>query len=217
MDDVTFDAAPPRFVTFEGPEGAGKSTVARLVVRELELAGLAVSFTREPGGTELGRRLRETLLASSSSIHVDTRAELLMFLADRAQHVAQVIRPALESGQMVVCDRYVHSTLAYQGFGRGLDLVELSDMVRFATDGLLPDLVVLVDIDPALGQSRVTGRGSPDRIESAGLEFHRRVRDGFVALADADAERFLVLDGAAELSVSVAKVLKRLLVHTSAC
>ncbi|WP_034386800.1 dTMP kinase [Deinococcus sp. YIM 77859] len=185
---------PGLFITLEGPEGAGKSTqLARLAAR---LAGRGVPHvvTREPGGTPLGMRVREVLLDPELSI--EPLPELLLYSASRAQLVREVIRPALERGKVVVCDRYADSSAAYQGFGRGLDGAFLEALTREVTGGLTPDLTVLLDLDPALGLSRVAARGQPDRLERADLGFHARVRKGFLTLAARDPERFLVLDGA---------------------
>jgi dTMP kinase len=179
-----------RLIAFEGVEGAGKSTQLELLRRALEEQGHKVVATREPGGTPLGERVRSLLLDPSSS--VDARAEALLFAAARAQLVEQVIRPALERGEVVLCDRYLDSSLAYQGAARGLGRSEIAAINRFATDGLLPDVVVLLRLDPAEGLAR--GRGSRDRIECQDLEFHRRVAEAFLDLAAAEPERFAVID-----------------------
>ncbi len=178
---------PGRFVVFEGGEGSGKSTQAeRLATR------LGAVFTREPGGTRIGVRLRALLLDSECG-DLQPRAEALLLAADRAQHVAEVVRPALDRGCHVVSDRYVGSTLAYQGWGRGLDLAGLGDLARWATEGLQADLVVLLDIDPEVAAGRLIGAG--DRIEQAGRAFHRRVADGYRAMAAADPDRWVVIAG----------------------
>lgn len=180
------------FLTFEGPEGAGKSTqLARLVAR-LEAEGIAHIVTREPGGTPLGTRVRDVLL--DPTLTIDPLPEFLLYSASRAQLVANVIRPALDRGEVVVCDRYADSSLAYQGAGRGLDTTLLSSITAAATGGLTPDLTVLLDLDPVVGLERAARRGQPDRLELADLEFHRRVRQGFLELALRSPGRFLVLD-----------------------
>ena len=180
------------FLTFEGPEGAGKSTqLARLVAR-LEAEGIAHIVTREPGGTPLGTRVRDVLL--DPALTIDPLPEFLLYSASRAQLVANVIRPALDRGEVVVCDRYADSSLAYQGAGRGLDTTLLSSITAAATGGLTPDLTVLLDLDPVVGLERAARRGQPDRLELADLEFHRRVRQGFLELALRSPGRFLVLD-----------------------
>lgn len=176
------------FIVFEGGEGSGKSTQAGL------LAGrLGALLTHEPGGTALGAALREILLDPSSADAVDERAEALLMAADRAQHVAQVIRPALDAGRTVVCDRYIGSSLAYQGHGRGLDVDAIAALSAFAVDGLLPDVYVLLDVPGEVAESRITGR--PDRMEAAGADFHERVRAGYRNLAGADPDRWVVVSG----------------------
>lgn len=190
---------PGLFITFEGPEGAGKSTqirllAARLEAVRLETGGVAHLLTREPGGTDVGDRLRELVLDSRSRVSAMT--EFLIYSASRAQLVHEVVRPALERGLVVVCDRYVDSSYAYQGHGRGLDMAKLRAVSEAATGGLTPQLTVLLDLDPALGLSRAARVNTPDRIEAAGLEFHGRVRQGFLTLAAAEPGRFLLLDAA---------------------
>ncbi|HYN17884.1 MAG TPA: dTMP kinase, partial [Actinomycetes bacterium] len=164
---------PGRLIAFEGVEGAGKSTQLELLRRELEGRGREVVVTREPGGTPVGERVRALLLDPEVEIH--PRAEALLFAAARAELVERVIRPALERGAVVLCDRYLDSSLAYQGGARGLGRGPVEEVNRFATGGLLPDLVVLLDLDPAEGLRRRPG--DRDRIEALDLEFHRRVRD----------------------------------------
>jgi len=181
-----------RLVAFEGVEGAGKSTQLRLLGRELERLGREVVATREPGGTPLGERVRAILLdPASAGMH--PRAEALLFAAARAQLVEQVIRPALDRGAVVLCDRYLHSSLAYQGAARGLGVEAVQAVNRWGTGGLLPDVVVLLDLDPSVGLARRPG--SRDRIEDQELEFHRAVRLAFRDLAEADPDRFAVVDG----------------------
>ncbi|HEV7757979.1 MAG TPA: dTMP kinase [Acidimicrobiales bacterium] len=176
-----------RFIAFEGGEACGKSTqAARLAAR------LGAVLTREPGGTPLGARLRAVLLDPETRL-VD-RAEALLMAADRAQHVAEVIRPELDAGRHVVTDRYAGSSLAYQGFGRGLPLDEVRHLSAWASGDLWPDLTVLLDVPLELAAERQSG-GRPDRLESAGDDFHRRVTDGFRALAAGDRDRWVVIDG----------------------
>ena len=194
---------PGTLIALEGVEGAGKSTQLDLLRDELERRGHEVVVTREPGGTPVGERVRDVLL--DPAVDLDPRAEALLFAAARAQLVEQVIRPALERGAMVLCDRYLDSSLAYQGGGRGLGLGPVQEVNRFATGGLLPDLVVLLDLDPAEGLGRRAGRR--DRIEVEGLGFHRRVREAFLELAAADPDRFAVVDGAAPADQVAAAVL----------
>ncbi|MDT4917087.1 MAG: dTMP kinase [Pseudonocardiales bacterium] len=181
------------FVAFEGGEGVGKSTQIARAAQWLRESGHAVVETREPGGTPLGGELRRLLLDPAGS--VTPRAEALLYAADRAQHVDTVIRPALAAGQMVLTDRYVDSTLAYQGAGRGLADTRL--VTGWATGGLLPDLTLLLDLDPAVGLLRAGARARPDRLEAASLAFHQAVRDGFRSLAAEAPERYAVLDASA--------------------
>lgn len=198
------------FVAFEGGEGAGKSTQIALATAALTAVGQSVVTTREPGGTDLGRELRRLVLDPDRD--VSPRAEALLYAADRAHHVATVIGPALGAGAVVLTDRYVDSTLAYQGAGRGLSVAEARVLTDWATGGLLPDITVLLDIDPQTGLARAGARSRPDRLEAAALPFHQAVRDGFRSLAAAEPQRYLVLDAtrdAAELGVEVAAELRR--------
>jgi dTMP kinase len=181
-----------RFVVFEGPEGAGKSTqIARLAAR-LRATGVEPLQTREPGGTPMGDRVREVLL--DPDLRVDPLAEFLLYAAGRAQHVTEVIAPALAAGRVVLSDRFAAASIAYQGYGRGLDLAWVTAVNARAVQGCVPDRVVLLDLDPALGLARVAARGRPDRLEAADLAFHRRARAGFAAQADADPGRWRRLD-----------------------
>lgn len=172
---------------FEGPEGAGKSTQLRLLAAHLERVGRSVVTTREPGGTPEGDRIRALVLEPSLS--VTPLAEFLLYSASRAQLVSEVIGPALAAGQTVLCDRYTGSSVAYQGYGRGLDLGFVARVNHEATGGLRPDLTLLLDIDPVAGLQRVARRGASDRLERADLDFHHRVRRGFLAQADAEGWR----------------------------
>lgn len=201
-------AAAGLFVAFEGGEGAGKSTQAARLAEALRASGREVVMTREPGATEIGTRIR-TLLLDGGAVGLTPRAEALLYAADRAHHVASVIRPALARGAVVISDRYIDSSLAYQGAGRTIPVDEVSWLSAWATGGLKPDLVVLLDIEPAVGLRRAAGRGAgTDRLESESVDFHERVRYGFLDLATADASHYLVLDAtrpADELAAAVAK------------
>jgi dTMP kinase len=183
------------FITFEGGEGSGKSTQIRRLADRLRAGGAAVTCVREPGGTVIGDRVRDLLLDPAHS-GLDARAELLLYEASRAQLVAEVIEPRLEAGDVVLCDRFYDSTTAYQGYARALDLERVGALNEWATGGLAPDVTVLLDVDPVLGLQRATGEGA-DRLESEAQAFHERVREGFLALAAAEPERFVVIDGAA--------------------
>jgi dTMP kinase len=193
---------PGRLIAFEGVEGSGKSTQVELLRRALEDRGVDVLVTREPGGTPVGERVRALLLDPGVELH--PRAEALLFAAARAELVEQVIRPALERGAQVLCDRYLDSSLAYQGGARGLGRNPVEEVNRFATGGLLPDLVVLLDLDPAEGLRRQARHR--DRIEAQDLEFHRRVRDAFRELAAAHPARFAVIDATAPVPEVAARV-----------
>lgn len=183
------------FVTFEGVEGSGKSTQVKLAAARLRTRGLPVLATREPGGTRIGRILRSALLPSAHR-ELDSVAEWLLFEADRRQHVIQLVRPALERGRFVLCDRFSDTTEAYQQVGRGLDgtLVQRVDAV--ARDGLVPDFTLLYDLDPGQGLVRANRRGgrSVGRFERADLDFHRKVREAYLAIARREPRRVTVLD-----------------------
>jgi dTMP kinase len=193
---------PGRLIAFEGVEGSGKSTQLELLRQALEGRVGEVVVTREPGGTPAGERVRALLL--DPEVELDPRAEALLFAAARAELVAEVIRPALERGAVVLCDRYLDSSLAYQGGARGLGRGPVEEVNRFATGGLLPDLVVLLDLDPASGLRRRARE--LDRIEAQDLDFHRRVRQAFCDLAAADPGRFAVVDAAAPVAEVAARV-----------
>ncbi len=180
------------FITFEGGEGCGKSTQLRLLADVLERAGLAVESLREPGGTRLGEIVRGALL-DPDHIELDARAELLLYEASRAQLVSERIRPTMVTGDAVLCDRFTDSTIAYQGYGRGLPLDEIASLNDTATGGLVPDLTLLLDIEPTLGLARATGGGA-DRLEAEDHSFHDRVRQGFLMLAADEPQRFAVID-----------------------
>lgn len=181
------------FVCFEGGEGAGKSTQARLLRERLEADGHAVLLTFEPGDTAVGKDIRRIVLDPATG-HLADRTEALLYAADKAEHVEKVVRPALERGQVVITDRYVDTSLAYQGAARGLQVEELEPVLRWATGGLRPHLTVVLDVDPVAGLGRFEGR---DRIEAESVEFHRRARAGFLDLAAADPDHYVVLDARA--------------------
>jgi dTMP kinase len=187
--------APPvshgLFIAFEGGEGSGKTTQARLIAIWLREIGYDVVTTHEPGATKVGMRLR-ALLLDTAHTGMSPHAEALMYAADRAEHVASVIQPALDRGAVVISDRYVDSSLAYQGNGRGLSGADIAQLNSWATGGRMPDLTILLDMPPEAGLGRRTR--SADRLEAEPPEFHRRVRAGFLALARADPSRYLVLD-----------------------
>ena len=194
----TVRAGKGRLITLEGGEGSGKSTQVKRLVAALRECGREVVVVREPGGTPLAEEVRRLLKDQEADVPVD-RAELLLFLAARAQLVERVIRPALAQGKWVVSDRFSDSTLAYQGYGRGLDLELIRRVNAFACSDLKPDLTLLLDVDPEVSASRMRRREgdtatSADRIERAGAEFHARLRQGFRRLAAAEPERIVVID-----------------------
>ncbi len=199
-------ATTGRFIVFEGGEGSGKSTQAKLLAQAID-----ADLTREPGGTKLAEEIRGLLL-HADVLDLSPRAELLLMVAARAQHVAERITPTLSAGRHVVCDRFSGSTLAYQGYGRGLPLEDVVVACEIATEGVVPDLNILLDLSPELAAIRRTA--VPDRIEAAGTDFHARVADGFRAIAAADPSRWAVVDGNGsvdEVSARVQKVVTRYL------
>ncbi|MGD1073379.1 MAG: dTMP kinase [Bryobacteraceae bacterium] len=202
---------PGRFITFEGMDGCGKTTQLRLLAAALREQGVEVVETVEPGGTEIGRQIRRVLLDPANA-EIHARAELLLYFASRAQNVEQVIRPALEAGNTVLCDRFTDSTLVYQGCGRGLDQAIVIELDRIACQGLRPDTTFLIDIDPTTGLARAKHRNqhaagpSESRIDEESAAFHARVQQGYLELAASEPARFIVIDGRA----SIGKVAKRI-------
>lgn len=209
------------FITFEGGEGSGKTTQLKLLVNRIRTSGKEVIETRDPGGTAIGKEIRTLLLHSPldtcgdrpGSVPIAAATELLLYEASRAQLVRELIAPALARGTVVICDRFTDSTLAYQGFGRGIDFNMIQRLSRFSTDGLVPDLTLLLDLDPGIGLTRCrrgaiadasTGLSTEpscwDRIEAEPLDFHQRIRGGYLALAREDPDRIAVID--ASLGVS---------------
>jgi dTMP kinase len=180
------------FITFEGGEGCGKSTQARLLYRRLSKLAIPALLTHEPGVTTLGRKITH-LLKWSQDMAISPISELLLFNTSRAQLVADVIRPNLEKGTVVICDRYADSTTAYQGYGRGLNLDVVKDVNRIATQGLLPDLTILLDMPVEEGLARKKSQRQ-DRFEAEAVNFHRRVREGYLKLAAQEPKRWLVID-----------------------
>ena len=200
-------SSPGYFVAFEGGEGAGKSTQERLLAETLVAAGHDVVRTREPGGTPAAEAMRHVVL-SPEFAGLDDRAEALLYAAARGEHVARVVRPALSRGAVVVCDRYLDSSVAYQGYGRGLGPDRIRDLSLWATGGLLPDLSVLLDVDPRQGLARFEQR---DRLEAEPVEFHDRVRAGFREDAAANPDRYLVLDAALPVGAIADRIADRVL------
>lgn len=194
------------FVCFEGGEGSGKSTQSRRLQAWLSAEGYDVRLTFEPGDTAVGAELRRIVLSPETG-ELSDRTEVLLYAADKAEHVDTVVAPALARGEVVITDRYVDSTLAYQGAGRTVPVSEVEDVARWATGDLRPHLTVVLDLEPEQGLSRFQGR---DRIESESLEFHTRVRAAFVAMAERDPEHYLVLDARADADAIEQQVRERI-------
>ncbi len=199
-----------KFITFEGMDGCGKTTQLRLLASALRGAGREVVETVEPGGTDIGQQIRRILLdPANAAIHA--RTELLLYFASRAQNVAQVIRPALDAGQIVLCDRFTDSTLVYQGCGRGLDAATVLQLDAIACQGLRPDVTVLIDIDLETSLARAKKRNarigqSESRIDDESAAFHDAVRRGYLALAAHEPERFVVIDGRTDVGGVYARI-----------
>jgi len=199
------------FISFEGPDGSGKSSQIPDLADKLQKAGYEVLLTREPGGTEIGDQVRKVLFDMlNNAMH--PRSETLLFLASRAQLVEEVIRPALADGKIVLSDRYADSTLAYQGFGHRVDLEQLRSIVHYATGGLKPDLTLLLDVDPGEGLRRRDSGGDWNRLDDYDLEFHERVRAGYHELVVAEPDRWVVIDAAQE-PTDVAADLHRIIIE----
>jgi dTMP kinase len=196
---------PGIFISLEGPEGAGKSTQLKILSKQLEAVGYKHVLTRDPGGTGLGKQIRRIVLNPDNQI--EKIAELLLYQADRAQNVAEVIKPALEQGHVVFCDRYTDSTLAYQGYGRGMSLELIEQLNAVATSGLKPELTVLFDLPSEEGLARLHP-GSQDRLEREALEFHQRIRQGYKQLIETEPERWQVLDASKPLTTVQAEFKK---------
>lgn len=208
------------FITFEGIEGSGKSTQISLLRDHLTAAGRRVVLTREPGGTPIGDQVRKVLLDPANKA-LDPTAELLLYAASRAQHLHEVILPALDAGAVVLCDRFSDATLAYQGYGRGLSVPVIQELDRIVTGGLRPDLTILFDIDARTGLGRARGRNADRglhgeaRFENEDIEFHTRVRDGYYLLADREPGRIRLVNGARtpkEVQADVRKLVDEMLV-----
>ncbi|GAA6622083.1 dTMP kinase [Scytonema sp. NUACC26] len=194
-----------KFIVFEGVEGCGKTSQIQRIQEWLHSLNISAIVTREPGGTELGLYLRQLLLESGTTSIAD-RTELFLYAADRSQHVEGIIKPALAEGKVVLCDRYTDSTIAYQGWGRGISLDTIEQLNFLATDGLQSDLTILLDIDPEISFNRILAKRKLDRMEQADLKFHHRVRQGFLSLAEKFPERIVALDGDREIDKVTADI-----------
>lgn len=199
------------FIVFEGGDGTGKTTQSELLVSWLKAQGHRVTHTREPGGTELGAKIRELLLHGGD---VSPRAEALLYAADRAHHINTLVIPALERGEVVVQDRYIDSSVAYQGAGRVLGAEDIEQLSMWAAEGLTPQLTVLLDLDAHTAAQRRQGRGAADRLEQEKLEFHETVREAFLARAREYPERYLVLDAAADADSLHERIVSRVATFT---
>lgn len=188
---------PGSFVTLEGPEGAGKTTQVKLLAKELERLEIPHLVTRDPGGTALGKQVRRILL--TPGMNVAPMTELLLYQADRAQHVEELIKPALKEGKLVICDRYIDSTVAYQGYGREIDLELIDQLNQMSTGGLKPVVTILFDIPSEDGLARLHP-GGHDRIEREAITFHQRVRQGYHTLAEKEPDRWQILDASKALT-----------------
>ncbi len=196
------------FITFEGPEGSGKSSLIPKLSKTLIEAGFEVVQTREPGGTAIGDQIRDTLLSlKNEEMHPVT--ETLLFQASRAQHVNQIIKPAIVKGKVVLCDRYADSTMAYQGYGHQRDLETISQLIAYATSNLKPGLTILLDLDVEMGLKRRSGdSGSWNRLDAKEIAFHKRVRAGYLEMAASDPERWARVDASRPLDVVLKDVCK---------
>ena len=184
-----------KFITLEGGEGCGKSTLLPRLAARLRAAGRKVLTTREPGGTDIGEQIRQVLQHRRQSVAMVSETELLLYCASRAQLIHEVILPALERGEIVLGDRFYDSTTVYQGVGRQLDLREVARIIKFAVDDCVPDLTVVIDLDPRVGLQRVRGRELFDRMDNQSLDFYERVRRGYLDLAKREPRRVKVVDG----------------------
>lgn len=207
------------FITFEGIDGCGKSTQRDLLAEELKRRGLDVLVTREPGGTAIGEDIRK-ILVSDASVHIAPTTELLLYVAARAQHVAELIRPALEAGRIVVSDRYTDSTVAFQGYGRGLDLEMIATLNKFATGDLRPDITIVFDLAPATARGRLGSRpigGLLGAFDEQHSDFHERMRQGYLKMARNEASRIRVVDASGSVEETQAKVLALVLPMLNKC
>lgn len=200
------------FITFEGPEGSGKTSVANAIVLRLRELGYDVLFTREPGGTPIAEQIREVIL-DPKNVLLDPRAEALLYAASRRQHLVEKVWPALKKGQIVICDRFLDSSLAYQGGARGLGVEEILNINLFATEATLPDLTLLFDITPELGLKRIAANKNREvnRLDLEALTFHQKVRETFLSLSKTYETRYRIVDASLELEEVIAAALKHIL------
>ena len=183
-----------RFITFEGGEGSGKTTLIEMLTNELNQLGYNILKTREPGGSKIAEEIRNVIL-NVDNVDMDYKTEALLLAASRRQHLTEVIIPALNAGKIVICDRYVDSSLAYQGYARGLGIKEVYEINNYAIEGILPELTIYIDIDPIIGLNRIKGRDKVDRLDLEEISFHTKVKEGYLELAKMFKERFKVING----------------------
>lgn len=195
-----------KMITFEGVEGCGKTTQIRIIHKWLSSRQSRVRMTREPGGMKVSQYIRDLLLHEKLDGYLSDRSEMFLYAADRAQHIESFIKPELEKGVIVLCDRFTDSTLAYQGYGRGLDLGEIHQVNQIATGGIVPDLTFWLDIPVEEGRNRISHRRRYDRIEKADLEFHRRVAEGYKAIACDYPQRIIRIDGGGDRNEITQKI-----------
>ncbi|MGN1295447.1 MAG: dTMP kinase [Bacilli bacterium] len=188
------------FITFEGPEGSGKSSVIKEITTRLQNEGYKVVLTREPGGTEISEQIRNVILDSKNTM-MDARTEALLYAASRRQHLVEKIWPSIKEGKIVICDRYLDSSLAYQGYARGLGIEEILNVNSYATEGTFPDLTLLLDLDPQIGLDRIASNKGREvnRLDKEKLSFHQAVRKGYLQLSERYSDRYQVIDASAPL------------------
>lgn len=194
-------------ITLEGPEGAGKTTILKKILPTLEASGIQVVTTREPGGIRIAESIREIILNPENTA-IDGKTELLLFAAARRQHLNEKVRPALQEGKLVIIDRFIDSSVAYQGYARGIEVADVETINTFATDGLLPDLTLYLDVDTEIGLSRVmSGNREVNRLDLEAQDMHRKVRQGYVAIAKANPDRIVTIDASQPVAQVVAATL----------
>ncbi len=207
---------PGKFITFEGPDGSGKTAQMDILAEQLIQEGFPILTTREPGGTSIGDQIRETLLDLKNTAMVD-RTEALLYQAARAQLVDEIIKPHLAEGGIVLCDRYADSTLAYQGYGHKNTVESLRGIIHYATGGLTPDLTLLLDLEPEVGLQRRLDAGGLNRLDAYDIDFHHRVRAGYLELVKADPDRWIIVDAGRSFEEVQAELWKILLEWLKAC
>lgn len=197
------------FITLEGPDGSGKSTISRFLLDYLKKRKIDFIFTREPGGTPIGENIRKIIL-DKKNINMSPRTEALLYAASRSQHISEKIKPALDDGKVVVCERFVLSSLAYQGYARGLGIEEVKDINDFAIEGVIPDLTLFFNVDPIYALNRKTNRKEGDRLEKEGVNFHSKVYDGYKKLISLYPEKIKLIDASKSIEETFDQVRKEI-------